>query len=144
MRPGTPLSIDVTTRSGATLTVAAVDEGILQLVAQKTPDPYGEFYAKRELAVSSYDTFCMLLPEVPPLQGKSLAGGGDSMEDLSKFLRSESPASKLVAFWSGLVTADGQGKARSASTSRNSGARCGSWWWPPTASASDRPRPRPG
>ncbi len=112
MRPGTPLAIDVTTRSGATLTVAAVDEGILQLIAQKTPDPYGEFYAKRELAVSSYDTFCMLLPEVPPLQGKSLAGGGDSMEDLSKFLRSESPASKLVAFWSGLVTADGQGKAR--------------------------------
>ncbi|QLA20145.1 alpha-2-macroglobulin family protein [Desulfolutivibrio sulfoxidireducens] len=112
MRPGAPLAIDVTTRSGAVLTVAAVDEGILQLIAQKTPDPYGEFYAKRELAVSSYDTFCMLLPEVPPLHGKSLAGGGDSMEDLSKFLRSESPASKLVAFWSGLVTADGQGKAR--------------------------------
>lgn len=112
MRPGTPLVIDVTTRAGAALTVAAVDEGILQLIAQKTPDPYGEFYAKRALWVNSYDIFAMLLPEVPPLHGKSLAGGSDSMEDLSKFLRSESPASKLAAFWSGVVVADGQGKAR--------------------------------
>jgi len=112
MRPGTPLVVDVTTRSGAALTVAAVDEGILQLIAQKTPDPFGEFYAKRQLGVESYDIFSMLLPEVPPLHGKSLAGGGDSLEDLSKFLRSESPASKLVAFWSGVVVADGQGKAR--------------------------------
>jgi uncharacterized protein YfaS (alpha-2-macroglobulin family) len=112
MRPGTPLVVDVTTRSGAALTVAAVDEGILQLIAQKTPDPYGEFYAKRALGVESYDIFSMLLPETPPLHGKSLAGGSDSLEDLSKFLRSESPASKLAAFWSGVVTADGQGKAR--------------------------------
>ncbi|MDQ7830832.1 MAG: alpha-2-macroglobulin [Desulfovibrionaceae bacterium] len=112
MRPGSPLVIDVTTRSGAALTVAAVDEGILQLIAQKTPDPYGEFYAKRQLGVESYDIFSMLLPEVPPLHGKSLAGGGDSLEDLGKFLRSESPASRLVAFWSGVVVADGQGKAQ--------------------------------
>jgi uncharacterized protein YfaS (alpha-2-macroglobulin family) len=112
MRPGGKLTAEVTAPAGSIVTVAAVDEGILQLIAQKTPDPFAYFYAKRQLQVDTYDTFSMLLPEVPPVMGKALAGGGDSLEDLSNFVRSQSPAPRTVAFWSGPVTIGPEGKAQ--------------------------------
>lgn len=111
IRPGTTLSAEVSAPPGSVVTVAAVDEGILQLIAQKTPDPFASFYAKRQLQVETSDTFALLLPEVAPLQGKALAGGGDGLEDLSNFVRSQSPAAKTVAFWSGLVSVGPTGKA---------------------------------
>ena len=114
MRPGGKLTAELTTPPGSVVTLAAVDEGILQLVAQKTPDPFAFFYAKRQLQVETYDTFAMLLPEVPPLMGKALAGGGDGGEDLSAFVRTQSPAAKTVAFWSGPVTVGPSGKVQIA------------------------------
>ncbi|MFP5258238.1 MAG: alpha-2-macroglobulin family protein, partial [Acidobacteriota bacterium] len=111
IRPGTTLSAEVAAPPGSVVTVAAVDEGILQLIAQKTPDPFVAFYAKRQLQVQTSDTFALLLPEVAPILGKALAGGGDGLEDLSNFVRSQSPAAKTVAFWSGLVSVGPTGKA---------------------------------
>lgn len=111
MRPDGKLTATVTAPPGSLVTLAAVDEGILQLVAQKTPNPFTFFYAKRQLQVETYDTFSLLLPEVPPLLGKALAGGGDGMEDLSGFVRTQSPAQRTVAFWSGPVRVDDTGKA---------------------------------
>jgi uncharacterized protein YfaS (alpha-2-macroglobulin family) len=111
MRPGGKLSASVAAPPGSIVTVAAVDEGILQLIAQKTPDPFATFYAKRQLGVETFDTFSLLLPEVPPLMGKALAGGGDSLEDLSNFVRTQSPAQRTVAFWSGPVRVGPSGKA---------------------------------
>ena len=111
MRPGGKLTAEVSAPPGSVVTVAAVDEGILQLIAQKTPDPFAFFYAKRQLQVETFDTFALLLPEVPPLLGKALAGGGDFLEDLSNFVRSQSPAAKTVAFWSGPVAVGPTGKA---------------------------------
>jgi hypothetical protein len=112
MRPGGKLAAEVSAPPGSIVTVAAVDEGILQLIAQKTPDPFAFFYAKRQLQVETFDTFAMLLPEVPPVMGKALAGGGDGMEDLSNFVRSQSPAARTVAFWSGPVKVGPEGKAQ--------------------------------
>ncbi len=114
MRPDGKLAVEVSAPPGSLVTVAAVDEGILQLVAQKTPDPFAFFYAKRQLQVETFDTFSMLLPEVPPLMGKALAGGGEALEDLSNFVRSQSPAVRTVAFWSGPVTVGPTGKAQVA------------------------------
>ena len=111
MRPDGKLTATVSAPPGSLVTLAAVDEGILQLVAQKTPDPFAFFYAKRQLQVETYDTFSLLLPEVPPLLGKALAGGGDGLEDLSGFVRTQSPAKRTVAFWSGPVRVDDTGKA---------------------------------
>ncbi|MYL83196.1 alpha-2-macroglobulin family protein [Desulfovibrio aerotolerans] len=111
IRPGTTLSAEVSAPPGSVVTVAAVDEGILQLIAQKTPNPFAAFYAKRQLQVETSDTFALLLPEVAPILGKALAGGGDGLEDLSNFVRSQSPAAKTVAFWSGLVSVGPTGKA---------------------------------
>lgn len=112
MRPSGKLTAELTAPPGSVVTLAAVDEGILQLIAQKTPDPFAFFYAKRQLQVETYDTFAMLLPEVPPLMGKALAGGGDGGDDLSAFVRSQSPAAKTVAFWSGPVTVGPSGTAQ--------------------------------
>ncbi len=108
MRPETPLEVRVKTAPGAAVTVAAVDEGILRLVAQETPDPFSFFYRKLALAVRSYDTFALLLPEV----GASPAGGGEGMAGMGQFV---STASMLrvqpVALWSGVLTAGADGTA---------------------------------
>ncbi|GAB7080454.1 alpha-2-macroglobulin family protein [Megalodesulfovibrio paquesii] len=109
MRPEGALTIEARTDPGAVVTLAAVDEGILQLINQKTPNPFAHFYAKRALELESYDTFAMLLPEVNPAEGRSPAGGDDGR--IGQFVRAESLRRvKPVRFWSGLLTADQQGK----------------------------------
>jgi uncharacterized protein YfaS (alpha-2-macroglobulin family) len=110
-RPLQPLSIDIAAAPNAVLTVAAVDEGILQLIAQATPDPFAHFYRKLALGVRSFDIYSFLLPEVAPAQGKSPTGGGEPLR-LEKFVRTEGiKRVKPVAFWSGVVHADTDGKA---------------------------------
>jgi hypothetical protein len=109
IRPKTELTIVAQADPGAVVTLSAVDEGILQLIAQKTPDPWGAFYAKRALEVASFDTFALLLPEVRALAAKSPAGG----DDWSRYLRTESPqGDKSVAFWSGPLKAGPDGRVR--------------------------------
>jgi len=109
MRPGRDLAIAVKTVPNAVVTVSAVDEGILQLIAQKTPDPFEFFYRKLALGVTSYDTFSLLLPELKSLK----AGGGEGELGMSQYARTEGIRRvEPVAFWSGPVTADGDGNAK--------------------------------
>ncbi len=111
MRPGTTLTLTATTAPGAKLTLSVVDEGILSLIAQKTPDPFGFFYAKRALGVTTFDIHSLLFPEAK-LAGKAQAGGGDELAALRQFLSTEGMRRKKpVAFWSGVLTADAAGKA---------------------------------
>ena len=111
VRPFSPLSVSVTATQGADVTVAMVDEGILQLIAQQTADPFAYFYRKLALNVRAFDIFSLLLPEVN-VQGKAPVGGdaeGDAMESQ---VRTESiRRTKPVTFWSGVVTTDNAGKA---------------------------------
>ncbi len=119
VRPGTKIDIAVKVPGGvvgsggaaagrATVTVAAVDEGILQLIDQKTAQPFDFFYRKLALGVASADTFGLLLPEIKP----EPAGGGEGAEGLSQHVRTEGiRRAKPVAFWSGPVTADAAGNA---------------------------------
>jgi hypothetical protein len=109
MRPNRDLTINVKTAPDAVVTVAAVDEGILQLIAQKTPDPFDFFYRKLALGVTSYDTFSLLLPELKKLQ----AGGGEGAEGMAQYVRTEGIRRvQPVAFWSGPLTADGDGNVK--------------------------------
>jgi uncharacterized protein YfaS (alpha-2-macroglobulin family) len=109
IRPNSKLDLAVKTTPGAVVTVAAVDEGILQLIAQKTPQPFDWFYRRLGLSVTSYDTFSLLLPEVKP-QGKAPAGGGEGEEGMAQYVRTEGIRRvQPVAFWSGPLTADGDG-----------------------------------
>src|SRR5207302_7318816 len=59
----------------APVTLAAVDEGILQLTSFHTPDPLGFFYADRALGVESSDIFGQLMPEVARPEKVSAIGG---------------------------------------------------------------------
>jgi len=111
IRPHSTLAIQVAAAPEADITVAAVDEGILQLIAQPTPDPFTYFYRRLALAVRAFDIFSLLLPEVK-VEKKMLAGGGEGEEDLAQFVRTEGIRRvEPVAFWSGVVTADADGKA---------------------------------
>jgi uncharacterized protein YfaS (alpha-2-macroglobulin family) len=108
MRPNREIAVAVKTAPNAVVTVSAVDEGILQLIAQKTPDPFEFFYRRIALGVTSYDTFSLLLPEVRPLP----PGGGEG-EEMAQYVRTEGIRRvEPVAFWSGPVEADAQGNAR--------------------------------
>ncbi len=110
IRPLTPLEIGVKTLPGATVTIAAVDEGILQLIDQKTPDPFTFFYRKLALEVTAYDTFSLLLPDVS--LGLSPPGGGFGAKKEMQFLSTQGIRRvKPVAFWSGVLKTDAQGKA---------------------------------
>ncbi|RZK33694.1 MAG: alpha-2-macroglobulin family protein, partial [Hymenobacter sp.] len=97
-------TIEVRTAPKAQVTLAIVDEGILQRKDYRTPDPYGYFYQKRALEVSAFDIYPFLLPEL----GTSSSGG-----DAADLARRTSPVPsrrvKLVAKWSGLLTADANG-----------------------------------
>ncbi|MFI5323966.1 MAG: alpha-2-macroglobulin, partial [Thermodesulfobacteriota bacterium] len=110
IRPLTPIEIGVKTLPGATLTIAAVDEGILQLIDEKTPDPFTYFYRKLALEVNSYDTFSLLLPDVS--LGLSPPGGGFGAKKEMQFLSTQGIRRvKPVAYWSGVLKTDAQGNA---------------------------------
>jgi uncharacterized protein YfaS (alpha-2-macroglobulin family) len=100
-------TVEITTAPRAQVTLAVVDEGILQIKNYQTPDPYGYFYQKRALEVAAFDVYPFLLPEL----GTSSSGG-----DAADLARRTNPVPnrrvKLVAKWSGVLTADGDGKVR--------------------------------
>ncbi|WP_046245828.1 alpha-2-macroglobulin family protein [Hymenobacter terrenus] len=100
-------TVEVNTAPRAQVTLALVDEGILQLKNYQTPDPHAYFYQKRALEVSAFDVYPFILPEL----GTSSSGG-----DAADMARRTNPVPnrrvKLVAKWSGVLTADGDGKVR--------------------------------
>ncbi|MFO7768190.1 MAG: MG2 domain-containing protein, partial [bacterium] len=120
MRPGTTLPVTVRVRAGGAappapgtrLTVAAVDEGILQLTGFSGPDPVEFFYGRKRLDVTTYDVFALLLPEVEESQTYSVPGG-DRMEALRQQMLSPASARRVepVALWSGIVETDAAGTA---------------------------------
>lgn len=112
MRSHRKLPVEVTTEPGAVVTIAAVDEGILQLIAQKTPDPFAYFYRRMTLCVVTHDIFAQLLPEVRPNKKKA-AGGGEGKEGGAQYVRADSiRRAKPVAYWSGALKADAGGHAK--------------------------------
>jgi uncharacterized protein YfaS (alpha-2-macroglobulin family) len=107
-RPETDLRITVRAEPGARVTVAAVDEGIMQLAGGRNPDPFGHFYAKRALDVASFDNFALLFPHLA--LHRPLAGGGDALAGASSFMRTEGIRRvRPVTFWSGVLTAGADG-----------------------------------
>ncbi|WP_400192122.1 alpha-2-macroglobulin [Hymenobacter sp. B81] len=100
-------TIEVQTKPGAAVTLAVVDEGILQLKNYQTPDPFGYFYQKRALEVSAHDVYPFLLPEL----GTS-SSGGDGYDLARRTTPVPSRRVQLVARWSGVQRADASGKVR--------------------------------
>jgi len=105
-RSNTKQKITIQTEPNTHLTVAVVDEGILALGNQKTPNPYDYFYAKRALEVGSSDIYPFLFPEIT-------ATGGDEADLAAEMANRQNPLQnkrvKLVSFWSNLLKTDSKG-----------------------------------
>lgn len=105
------LPIFVKTAPNAHLTIAVVDEGILQIKDFATPDPYAYFYQRRALEVLGYDLYPFLFPErtVGPT---GAAVGGDAYDLARRVNPLTSKRVRLVSIWKGDLKADGGGNAR--------------------------------
>jgi uncharacterized protein YfaS (alpha-2-macroglobulin family) len=82
------------------ITLAAVDEGILQINNYQSPDPYEAMYSKRRLQVRSYDLYKYLLPEVVAPQKSSAAGGDERGANRINPIKARRV--KLLSQWSGI------------------------------------------
>ena len=109
VRSHTHQKVKVTAAPGSMVTLAAVDNGVLQISDFETPDPYAHFYAKRALEVSGYDMYPLLFPE---LKASLSSTGGDEDKEMKKRVN-PMPAKriKIVSYWSGTIQADGSGEA---------------------------------
>jgi len=95
--------VTVKARPGCKVTLAAVDEGILQLTNYQTPDPHAFFYTKKALMVDAFDLYPLLLPEIK----NSISFTGGDGYNLSKRVNPlPNKRVKLVATWSGITDAN--------------------------------------
>ena len=112
-RPHEPLKIPVSV-SGLTpgqeayVTVAAVDVGILNLTSYRSPDPVKRYFGQRTLGVEMRDIYGRLIDGSLGATGR-LRTGGDFADNMSA--NGNPPTEKLVAFFSGPVRLDEDGKA---------------------------------
>ena len=94
------------------VTLAAVDEGILQITNYKSPDPYNFFYQNYALNVLTYNIYPYLFPDLKAVS-KNMGGGDDEMLDEMTDSRSNPLANKrvkLLALWSGVVNTNEKGE----------------------------------
>lgn len=103
-RSKTTQTVKIKSKPNCEMTIAVVDEGILALKDQKSPNPYNYFYSKRALEVDMYTIYPYLFPEVT-----SLGGGFD---DISKRVNPlTNKRIKLVSVWSGIIHTNTFGNA---------------------------------
>ena len=76
---GVQINQAITEQNQCQLTLAAVDEGILQLTNFQNPDPHRYFFRQRGLGVTSHDLYASILPEVESAKG-SVSTGGDGID----------------------------------------------------------------
>ncbi len=94
------------------ITMAVVDEGILQISNYKTPDPYKFFYSPMNLNINTYSLYKSLYPDLNIASSKSGAGEGIMAMKLNDL--AENPFAnkrvKLLSYWSGILKANAHGE----------------------------------
>lgn len=93
------------------VTLAAVDEGILQLTRFKTPTPAEYYFGKRRLAIDIRDDYGRLITNVSGAMGE-LRTGGDAIGGSGLSV----VPTRTVALFSGIVPVNAQGEADVAFT----------------------------
>jgi uncharacterized protein YfaS (alpha-2-macroglobulin family) len=107
-RSKTKQKVEVRTRPNTELTIAVVDEGILQLKNTETPDIFGFFYQKRASLVNAYDLYPLLLPEIQLNNVSKTGGDGGLGKRINPLANGRA---ELVSYWSGILKSDANGKA---------------------------------
>jgi len=109
-RSASTQQVTVKAAPGSYVTLAAVDNGVLQVTDFKTPDPYRYFYATRALQVDAYNIYPLLFPEV---RGRlSSSGGSDEAEMEKRMNPMPSKRVQIVSYWSGITKTNGDGQVR--------------------------------
>ncbi len=118
MEPNNPITIELTVpeaqQDTARVTVAAVDEGILQLTNYQNPDPHGFFYRKRALEMDTYDLYSFIIPDEEKIK-ELYSNPGDmatearDKEDYQQ--KTDTKRVKPTSLWSGIVELDNNKKA---------------------------------
>lgn len=93
----------------AFVTLAAVDEGILQLTRYKTPDPASHYFGKRRLGIAMRDDYGRLLDTRADELGRIRSGG-----DAGEIGGLDVVPTRTVALFSGPVRLDDKGEAKIA------------------------------
>ncbi|EKF18784.1 alpha-2-macroglobulin family protein [Nitratireductor pacificus] len=112
VRPSETLTIPVSVGGLAAgeeayVTVAAVDVGILNLTRYEAPDPDGWYFGQRMLGLEMRDIYERLIDGSLGAAGRLRTGGdGGGMTATGS-----PPTEKLIAFHSGIVRLDAEGKA---------------------------------
>lgn len=107
-RSKTHQKVTVKAAPNCNVTLAAVDNGILQVSDFKTPNPYDYYYQKKALEVNGYDIYPLLLPEIKA-RLSSTGGDGYDLEKRVNPIRND--RIKLVSYWSGIQKTNGSGNA---------------------------------
>jgi uncharacterized protein YfaS (alpha-2-macroglobulin family) len=106
VKPGATLDVAYRAAKPGRIAIFAVDEGILQVAAYRTPDPLAHFFRKRALGVQTRQILDLILPEFR--ESMLSAPGGDEGSSGGRYLNPfQRKAAKPMAFWSGIVVADG-------------------------------------
>ncbi|ANL30661.1 alpha-2-macroglobulin domain-containing protein (plasmid) [Rhizobium phaseoli] len=112
MLPRGPLNIGLQVAGAganedAYVTVAAVDVGILNLTRYEPPNPEDWYFGQRQLGLEIRDLYGRLIDGSLGASGKLRTGGDGG----AIALQASPPTQKLVAFFSGPVKLDAEGKA---------------------------------
>ncbi len=111
VKPGNDLKISYKTSVPGKIILYGVNEGILNYIGYRMPDPVSVFLPKKALEVATFQTLDLILPDAGSLLKKARTGGDGGEESavdnfmkqfLNPFARK---ADKPVVFWSGVLDA---------------------------------------
>ncbi len=108
------VSVEQSGQSDIYFTLAAVDEGILDLTKFKTPNMKSAFTRKQRLDVRHFSVYPWVMPYDPEILRTVSPSGSEPSRALIKKKRENPDAAarvKSVALWSGLQKFDANGKA---------------------------------
>ncbi|MGQ9746254.1 MAG: alpha-2-macroglobulin family protein [Candidatus Caldatribacteriaceae bacterium] len=117
VRPKTILPVKIrvhnsssTPVSGAELSLTLVDVGLLQLTAERTPDPWSFFNEKRKLTVGIFDPYSnLIIPEVATTPLLHPAGGEAAELLKAEFAPLRPRAFQIVSFFLPTLKTDEEG-----------------------------------
>ncbi|VDC27282.1 alpha-2-macroglobulin family protein [Pseudogemmobacter humi] len=95
----------------AYVTIAAVDQGILNLTAFRAPDPQDHFFGQRKLGVGIRDIYGRLIDGLNGAEGEVRSGGDAGAQAR---LQAPPPTEELVAYFTGPVEVGADGYARTS------------------------------
>lgn len=121
LRPNEKFSVKVKNKAGTQMeyTVAVVDEGLLDITAFKTPDPWNYFYQKEALQIMAYDNYNEIIGKTFGEVHQVLkTGGGEFLAEMSAMDKSrnkqmgleEAQRFKPVAMFKGVLTTNDKGE----------------------------------